>query len=55
MSAESGSYISICVQSGPRKLSIIRSSGVSGLSELFVSVKRGSTVVSFHSLEGVEG
>ena len=34
MSAKSGSLSIVCVQLGPRKLSVIRSSGVSAIQEL---------------------
>ena len=56
MSAESGSLSNACIQLGPRKLSVIRSSGVSAIQGLLISIEvNGRTVGTFRIVRYVMG
>ena len=54
MSAKSGLLSVVCVQLGPRKLSIIRSSGVSAIQRLRIEVN-GRTVGTFRIVRFIVG
>ena len=58
MSAKLGSFSIVCIQLGPRKLSIIQSSRVSAIQRLLKYEVNGRTVETFRiviSLSAVEG
>ena len=54
MSAKSGSLSIACVQFGPQKLSVIQSSGVSGIQGLRIEVN-GRTVRTFRIVRYIMG
>ena len=55
MSTKSGSLSIVCIQLGPRKLSIIRSSGVSAIQGLLSNEVNGRTVGTFRIVRYIVG